>query len=239
MATTPRQYQYLGGVVPCPGGWVVVSGRLAGVTMVVEEAMVLPNLLEVLDHRPKFDAGAIYAPIGLADQPCSRFRPCDEEARQLLGWPRSVGIRPVPSRAALNAPSHAAARELEPWLTNDDLRRFPRYREVEDLFQPFHQRMWVSAHPDLSFYMLNGDRPLKSSPFHGEGIVERIELIRAKVPGIEDLLNASPPEGAGQIHIVQAAALLWTARRGAGRAINRLPMDPTWDSNGLRTELVR
>mgnify|MGYP003335920693 CR=1 FL=1 len=29
------------------------------------------------------------------------------------------------------------------------------------------------------------------------------------------------------------------ARRAAGRAMNRLPVDPTWDTNGMRMELVR
>ena len=42
-----------------------------------------------------------------------------------------------------------------------------------------------------------------------------------------------------QSHMVQAAGLLWTARRASGRAINRLPVDPTWDTEGLRVELVR
>jgi len=33
--------------------------------------------------------------------------------------------------------------------------------------------------------------------------------------------------------------LLWTARRAAGRAMQRFPADPEWDSTGLRMELVR
>jgi predicted RNase H-like nuclease len=39
--------------------------------------------------------------------------------------------------------------------------------------------------------------------------------------------------------MLQATGLLWTARRAAGRAMNRLPAEPTWDSSGLRMELVR
>ena len=38
---------------------------------------------------------------------------------------------------------------------------------------------------------------------------------------------------------MQACALLWTARRAAGRAMSRLPMDPNWDEAGMRMELVR
>ena len=39
--------------------------------------------------------------------------------------------------------------------------------------------------------------------------------------------------------MLQAAGLLWTARRAAGRAMQRLPLYPTWDTSGMRMELVR
>ena len=61
----------------------------------------------------------------------------------------------------------------------------------------------------------------------------------SKLPGVEEAVVRRPPDGAAQIHLLQAAGLLWTARRAAGRAVNRLPMDPTWDTTGLRMELVR
>ena len=157
----------------------------------------------------------------------------------MIGWPRLVAIRPVPSRQALRAPTRAAALELEPWLTKDDLRRFRWLQEAEQQFEPFHQRNWFAAHPELSMYMINGDRPVTSSPYQYDGVLERLNLLREKLPGVEDVINASPPEGAAQLHVIQAAALLWTARRASGRAVNRLPMDPNWDSTGLRMELVR
>jgi hypothetical protein len=33
--------------------------------------------------------------------------------------------------------------------------------------------------------------------------------------------------------------LLFTARRGSGRAISRMPIDPVWDDMGMRMEIVR
>src|SRR5262245_21314944 len=133
-------YKSIAGVTPCPGGWLVLPARLAGVTVVAEEAFVLPNLMEVLDYRPKFEFVGVYAPMGLNDEPVGPYRECDEMAKELVGWPRAVGIRPVPSRAALNAPSREEALKLEPWLTRDDFRRFKMYREVDREIQPFHQR---------------------------------------------------------------------------------------------------
>lgn len=232
-------YKMLGGVVPCPGGWLILPARLAGVTVIAEEAMVVKTLVEVLEYKPKFEAAAIYAPVGFEDQPVGPHRACDVEAREMIGWPRLVAVRPIPSRAALRALTREEALELEPWLTKDDLRRFRWAREAEQEFQPFHQRNWFAAHPDLSFYVLNGDRPVTSSPYQADGVYERMNLIKSKLPGVEEAVVATPPEGAGQIHLLQAAGLLWTARRAAGRAVNRLPMDPTWDTTGLRMELVR
>lgn len=232
-------YKMLGGVVPCPGGWLVLPARLAAVTVIVEEPMVLNTLVEVLDFKPRFEAAAIFAPVGFEDEPIGPYRPCDAEARQMVGWPRLAAIKPIPSRAALRAKTREEARELEPWLTNDDFRRWKWIREAEQEFQPFHQRNWFAAHPDLSFYVLNGDKPITSSPYQPDGVYERLNLIKSKLPGVEDAVTATPPAGAGQFHLLQAAGLLWTARRAAGRAVNRLPADPNWDNAGLRMELVR
>lgn len=239
MSAVKLPYKNLGGIVPCPGGWLILPARLAGVTINAEDAFVVKTLAEVLDWRPKFDAAAIWAPIGFFDEPQSPYRPCDSEARDLIGWPRNVAVAPVPSRAALRARTREEARELEPWLTNADLRQMKWIRQAAEEFQPFHQRSFFAAHPDLSFVQLNGDEPLRTSPYQEDGVLERIELIRQKMPGVEDVVMRTPPKGAGQIHLLRAGGLLWTARRGAGRAINRLPLDPDWDEGGMRMELVR
>ncbi|MBI4884414.1 MAG: DUF429 domain-containing protein [Actinobacteria bacterium] len=239
MAVAKLPYKVLGGIVPCPGGWLIVPARLAGVTVVADDPEVVKTLLDVLEFKPKFDAAAIYCPIGFFDKPTSPFRKCDEEARALIGWPRSVAVRPTPSRAALQAETRADALELEPWLTRDDLRRFRWLREADREFQPFHQRTYFAAHPDLTYVQLNDDRPLVSSPYQQDGMLERMALIRDKLPGLEEVARRTPPPGAAQVHLLQALGLLWTARRIAGRAMQRVPIDPDWDTSGMRRELVR
>ena len=232
-------YKSIAGITPCPGGWLVLPARVAGVTVVAEEAFVLSTLMEVLDYRPKFEFAGINAPTGLSDEPGSPYRPCDLDARELIGWPRLVGVYPVPSRLALRASTREEMLKLEPWMTRDDIRRLRWLREAEREIQPFHQRSFFSANPDLSFYVMNGDTPLKTSPFHDGGRLERIDLVRAKLPGVDEVVKRVPPAGAGPTHLLQAVAMLWTARRAAGRAISRLPRDPTWDESGMRVELVR
>ena len=94
----PRQnaFRSIGGATPCPAGWLVLPARLAGVTVVAEEAFVLKTLQEVLDYRPKFDFAAINIPFGYPERPQGPYRLCDQQARQLVGWPRMVNLHPVP-----------------------------------------------------------------------------------------------------------------------------------------------
>ena len=232
-------FKSIGGVTPCPGGWLVLPARLAGVTVVAEETFVVRSLMEVLDYRPRFDFGAINIPFGYPESPGVQYRQCDRDAREMVGWPRLVNIRPVPSRSALFAKSRKEAIKLEPWLTKNDFRHFKWMREAATEIQPFHSRSWYSGNAALSFQHMNGDVPLTTSPYHADGRVERLELIRAKLPGVDDVIGRVPPEGAGEVHMYEAAAMLWTARRASGRAITRLPLDPQWDDGGIRIELVR
>ena len=232
-------FKTIAGVTPCPGGWLVLPGRIAGVTVIAEEAFVVKTLAEFLDYRPKFDFAGVNVPFGYPEYPNVKYRRCDKEARGMMGWPHRAGIHPVPSRAALFAKSRKDALAIEPWLTRNDFRHFKWMKEAAQEIQPFHSRSYYSGHPALSFQHMNGDVPLTTSPYHAAGQVERLDLIRAKLPGVEDVVSRVPPEGAGQVHMYEAAAMLWTARRATGRAVSRLPMDPEWDEAGIRVELVR
>ena len=80
---------------------------------------------------------------------------------------------------------------------------------------------------------------MTTSPFHPEGVLQRMQLIRNKMPGVEEIILRPPPLGAAQVHVMQACALVWTARRAAARGMSRLPIDANWDEHGMRMELVR
>ncbi len=238
MSAKKLPYKNIAGVTPCPGGWLVLPARLSGVTVAAEEAFVLKKLVEVLDFRPTFEAAAINAPMGLFDTPSGQFRPCDREARDYVGWPRMVSISGTPCRDAI-AGSNGEASTLEPWMTKHDLRRLRWTREVAAEMQPYHSRSFFSANPDVSFTAMNSDVPLSTSPYHEDGRLERLALVRERLPGVDDVVMRTPPDGAAGVHLLQAAALLFTARRASGRAISRMPIDPTWDETGVRMEIVR
>lgn len=238
MVAKKPPYKNIAGVTPCPGGWLVLPARLAGITVAAEEAFVLPKLFEVLDFRPTFEAAAINVPMAWFEEPGGQYRQCDREAREYVGWPRIAAVYGTPSRATVQA-SNGEARAMEPWLTKHELRRLRWLREAEREFQPYHSRSFFSAHPDVSFTLMNSDQPLKTSPYHEDGRMERLELIRQRLPGVDDVITRTPPDGAAGVHLLQAAALLFTARRASGRAISRMPLDPFWDETGMRMEIVR
>ena len=238
MVVKKNPYKNLAGITPCPGGWLVLPARLAGITVAAEEAFVLRKLFEVLDFRPAFEAAAINIPMGWRESPSGQYRPCDSEAREYVGWPRVTGISGTPCRTAVQG-SDGAARSMEPWMTKHDIRRLRWLREAERELQPYHSRSFFSANPDVSFTVMNSDEPLKTSPYHEDGRLERIELIRERLPGVDDVITRTPPDGAASVHMLQAGALLFTARRASGRAINRMPLDPFWDETGMRMEIVR
>ncbi len=232
-------YKNLAGVVMVPGGWLVLPARMAGITVAAEEAFVVKNLFDVLDFRPVFDAAAINVPVGLKDHPDGPWRSCDIDARQYVGWPRAAAIYGVPSRETFEERYSGKAAEKEGWMNSADRRRFRWLREAAHEMQPYHSRRFASAHPDVSFTAMNSDTPLKTSPWHDDGRRERLTLIKEQLPGVDEVVTRTPPVGAHPKHLVDAGAMLWTARRFSGRAISRFPIDPAWDSEGLRTEICR
>jgi predicted RNase H-like nuclease len=102
---------------------------------------------------------------------------------------------------------------------------------------PYLQRRVYEVRPEMSFYQLNGDAPLRWSKRLERGKEERRKLIETRMPGIERVLEAEIP-GVGVGRLLDAASILWTARRIAAKAATRLPDDPEWDSEGLRMEII-
>lgn len=227
-------YRPLAGVVPCPGGWLVAGAKLQGITLSPEAPQVFRSLLDVIDYKPAFQIVSLAAPIGLLDAPVPGGRQCDRDARRLLGWPRNGAIVSAPARSVLRD----VAIGVEVSLSAVSRRLVARYAEVDENVQPYWQRTVFEVHPELSFFQLNEDQPLRYSKHRQAGVEERTALLKARLPGVERILDTFVL-GAKATHRVDAAVCLWTARRIAARAVSRLPIDPEWDTAGLRMEIVR
>jgi predicted RNase H-like nuclease len=228
----------MGGTVPCPGGWLVITGKLQGITLAPSDAFVVPRFVEALDYLPAFDVLTVHAPIGLPKQADPRGRRCDQEARALLGWPRAGAVVSAPVRTALGAKTPEEAADRNGTMSVVQWALLPRIAEVAEHVQLFNQRSVFEIHPELSFYQLNGDVPMAYPKHTDAGRAERRSLLERQLPGIERVL-AHRVRGAGREHLLDAAVALWTARRIASRAVVRIPEDPEWDEMGLRMEILR
>jgi predicted RNase H-like nuclease len=232
-------YRVLGGVEPCPGGWLVAIGKLQGISLLPEQPVVLPTFIEVLDYRPSFDVMAVHVPIGLPVEASGGGRACDREARRVLGWPRSGAIVSAPVRSALGATTYDEARERNGGkLSAVQWQLIGRFIEVDAVIGPYHQRSVFEVNPELGFHQMNEDQPLRYRKHSPEGRRERRDLLEHRLPGVDRILD-EPVKGASMHHLLDASADLWTARRIAARALQRLPEDPEWDESGLRMEIVR
>jgi predicted RNase H-like nuclease len=231
-------YRTLAGVVPCPKGWLMASAKLQGITMSPEQPQVVRTFVEVLDYKPAFQVVALFSPVGLSDEPDSRGRTCDRQARALLRRPRSGAVLSAPARGTLACASYQDAREANGGrLSAVGWRMLRRTAEVHEQMAPYWQRTIFEVHPELSFFQLNEDRPVRFSKHTLAGRQERRSLLDGRMPGVERIIDERVP-GASPAHLLDAAACLWTARRIIARGVVHLPEHPEWDSEGLRMEFV-
>ena len=216
-------YKLTAGAVPCSQGWLLVSARLRGTTFAPDFPRVNELLIDIVTRRPAFSIVTLNAPIGDLEAAFAARRGCDLEAERLVGR-RVVDLR---RSRALGVTS---TDETVGYL--DD-----RYREVAKELAPFLQRSIVESLPELSFYQLNGERSIESDPHSDPGYLERRELL-VKVPGVSRILD-TVIEGVTKFQLLEASALLWSARRITSRAGKRVPPEPAWDDDGLRLEILR
>jgi len=224
-------YKLVAGVTPSAGQWLVASAKVSGATFSPEAPRLIETFSLVLDERPTFDAIVINAPIGYPVGVDLGFRTCDREARELLGERGNV-ITAVPGRRVFER-ADMSVEGLD--VVTQVL--MPRYRDVASEMSPYRQRQVYEGKPELSFFQLNGGVPMRYQRFREAGREERRNLLASKLNGIERVLN-SEIDGVKPQHLLDAAVLVWSARRAVTHTARRLPFEPEWDSEGLRMEYV-
>ncbi len=224
-------YKLVAGTLPCAGGWLLVSAKLKGATFAPDFPRVHDVLYDVVHRRPPFAICAMNAPIGAPDEALVGKRSCDVEASGLLGVDLTVARwrEAAPYLAGHESDESAASEEATLWRT--------RVNEVVETMAPYLQRTTCEVVPELCFYQLNGEHPLAHPSDTPEGYDERRALL-VRVPGITRILDANEP-GVTRLQLLEASAMLWSARRITARAGVRLPKSPEWDDRGMRIEILR
>jgi predicted RNase H-like nuclease len=200
-------------------------------------AAVTPQLGDWLDvHEPGL--AAIDMPIGLTDQ---GPRACDVLARAALRPHRSASLFSPPVRAVLGHETYTAACaahraidgraiSLQAWNI------VPKIRELDTLLcdRPRWRTVLHEGHPELSFAHWNGGVPLSEPKRTAAGRALRRALVDAHWPGqLKALSTALRGAAFAADDLLDACALLWTARRIAAGLAHRLPSDAPLDREGL------
>lgn len=221
------------GIDGCRGGWVGFKVDLEFFSTSVE----LIDLPSILRNRP--DGLAILAidiPIGLLDGP----RACDKAARKLLGRKRGSSVFAPPCRAALSATNHAAASATNLRITGRGLSQqawsiAPKIKQVDDAVTPEHQKWVFEVHPEVCFWALAGEHPMKHRKKTKAGVSERLDLLRPVFPDIERHLQNRPAK-VGKDDLLDAAVAAWTALRICKGEAGRV-CEPERDVNRLEAAI--
>ncbi|MFQ5840448.1 MAG: DUF429 domain-containing protein [Candidatus Methylomirabilales bacterium] len=213
-------------------GWVAAIDRGDGTTL-VEAFRSFADLLA----REELSVIVVDVPIGLLPR---GPRLCDVQARRLLGRLRASSVFPAPLRAMLKARDWEEACRIRFAIEGQRCPKqvmgiLPKIREVDALMTPDLQCRVLEGHPEVSFALRSGRRPIAGRKATKEGRSERLGLLAPHFPDLHRNLSTVP----GALpDILDAYACLWSARRILGGDALRLPPDPQMDERGLRAEIV-
>lgn len=238
---------YVAGVDGCRGGWFCVLRNLEDNTA---QGFVLPSISEIFSLKEAPEVIAIDIPIGLPDRIKGSGRACDRLVRQSLGK-RASSVFTVPARAAVNETDYRRACEVaalhsEPprQISKQIFHLFPKIREVDAIMTPALQSRVRECHPETSFSIMNGHRPLTEPKklrgrLHQPGFEMRLALLLAHGFS-ENFLgrNGFKRTVATPDDFLDACACAWSASRIANGDALCFPSDPPRDAKGLRMEIV-
>ena len=217
------------GVDGCSAGWISFKFDTSSRATFVE-LIDLPAVLR--NHPSDFACLAVDIPIGLLDG----SRACDPAARRILGQPRGCSVFPAPCRAAVQARDYAAANAMNRLQTGRGISRqawciSPKIRQVDEAITPDCQQWAFEVHPEICFWALNGERPMKFRKKTVQGKADRLTLLNKVFPEMEQHLSHRAHH-VGVDDVLDAAVAAWTALRMQDRRAERV-CEPEQDERGL------
>lgn len=230
----------IAGADGCKAGWICVT-RDQGTGVV--RSGVYPDANALIFQQPEPVVLALDIPIGLSE---AGPRLCDQEARKCLAPLRHSSVFSPPVRSALHAETRTRASTL---MQMRDGRRVsvqawgivPKIREVDTILcaAPQLQGRVREAHPEVSFWSWNRNRPMAFGKRTRAGREERRRLVRKSFGhAFEPIRRLYRASDVADDDILDAVALLWTAQRIERGGSESLPQKPPTDEAGLRMEIV-
>jgi predicted RNase H-like nuclease len=238
---------WVGGADGIRGGWFVVLWRPATGTVRRRTVDDVEALLAVREQPAILGVDMV---IGCPDRAEPGGRPCDRQARQLLGHPRGASVFSPPAYDALGAETYDEAQRRNrasgpdaPGLAKQAFYLLPKMHALAERMTPTRQEQVREVHPELAFYAMNGNTAVEASKHDADGRTIRADLLEAHgIPDIREAVEARTDGPVGADDVLDAHAVCWTARRIHEGTADRCP--PTDESaprndRGLRMEIWR
>ena len=227
----------LAGIDGCKGGWVAV---VAGADDAPGSAVaVFAPTVTALFQAEGPDFAVIDMPVGFVSGPAPR----DVEPALRARLPgKASSVFSTPCRQALAASDYAEAcavnaQHLGRKLSRQSFGIFPKMRELDAALAVIGQGRLREGHPELSFALMAG-QPVRSAKRNPEGRAARMALLSAAGFRPEALLASRKGSLCQPDDVLDAAALLWTARRHARAHHITIPPTPQRDSAGLEMSVI-
>lgn len=223
------------GVDGCPDGWLVLRLDEHG----EPRARCFASFVDVWEAHADAETILVDVPIGLREE-SGEPRPCDSEARRLLGHPRSTSVFEPPVRAALAADTYEQARAINEAHAGKSLSAQSwgiagKIREVDRFLRATEPARGTvrEAHPEVCLWALNGRQAMRTSKTREPEAAfrERRAVLERVCPGAGRELDALDEQLAcsGSIDdLVDAFALAQAAHPMTG-PLASLPSDEAAD----------
>jgi predicted RNase H-like nuclease len=232
MTDMPR----IAGIDGCRGGWLVVCETpLPGPW----SWFVAPNFEAVWRQLRDFDAVGVDMPVGIPDR---GPRECEALARRLLSPRRTASVFSSPIRPILAIDDYMQACDTREAIDGRRMSKqsffiMEKIAEIDAVVRArreFADRLF-EVHPEVSFTALGGGEPMLHPKRDQAGFEERLEHLSDVFPRstLEEALDAFPRAEVARDDVLDAFAVLWSAKRIALSTAERLPEDPTYDACGI------
>lgn len=226
------------GVDGCKGGWIASiydSGSF--------EIKKYSSVDELVEANKNYNELLIDMVIGMQSSK-DEVRP-DNAARALIPG-RTSTIFAVPARQAIYADTREAIREANKTALGKDLPAqaiaiIPKMRELDEFLQenPAHKNRLKESHPEVCFSRLNGS-VVMSRKADGEGITERVGIIKQYIPDITDeyIYQEAKRFKCNADDIVDSIVLCITANLEAQGKTDVIPENVQEDITGLKMQMT-
>ena len=232
------------GVDGCREGWFYVELKPSGGI----RWDVVSNVEKLVNSADKQACIFIDIPIGLPDD--GEDRSCDRAARKALGRPRASSVFPAPARAVLDldARTYQEANKFSKetvgkGITQQTFAILPKIREVDTLLRSSAKarNLIREVHPELCFWALNCEEPMRFNKSKPEGFRERLDVVKGLMPSaaaeVRRMIRWARGRGVARDDILDALVAAITASQPQ-EVWETVPACATNDRFGLPMEIV-